>query len=58
MSEEPVFGAGVINCSEKEIEGELVPLAAVTLVFVTGFHPESTQRRRALGDGVACWQKK
>lgn len=42
MSEEPVFGARVIkciNCLEKEIEGELGPLAAVTLVFVTGFDP-------------------
>lgn len=46
MSEESVFGAGVIksiNCLEKETEGELVPLAALTLVFVTGFHPESPQ---------------
>ena len=44
VPEESVVGAGVIkciNCLEKETEGELVQSAAATLVFVTGFNPES-----------------
>ena len=44
VPEESVVGAGVIkciNCLEKEMEGELVQSAAATLVFVTGFNPES-----------------
>lgn len=43
VSEESVVGAAVIkciNCWEKEMEGQRVQSAGVTLVFVSGFGPE------------------
>lgn len=54
MPEESIFGAGVIksiNCLEKEMEGELVPSAAVTLVFVTGFRAVYTALKHPGGWG-------
>lgn len=55
-----ITGAGAIkciNCLENEMVS-LVHLAAVALIFVTGFNPESLCSLECTGHRAERWQRK